>query len=118
MIAPEVTEMYNASATPVSLANWRVICNTGSMATEIGRIISSACYDKKLRKSIVDNNPVVHPGNHFYLVNNSELFDYWYGNSDGTWGSDPKEEIPVFQMDEENWGITYKIKRFGNLLFY
>jgi len=110
MIAPEVTEMYNASATPVSLANWRVICNTGSLATEIGRIRSTACYDKKLRKSIIDNNPVVHPGDHFYLVNNVELFDYWYGSGNGIWGSSLKEEIPVFQMDEENWGVTYKIK--------
>jgi len=110
MVAPEVTEMYNASATPVSLANWRVICNTGSAATEIGRIKSSSCYDKKLRKSIVDSNPAVHPGDHFYLVNNTELFDYWYGSGNGKWGGGPKEEIPVFQMDEENWGITYKIK--------
>ena len=110
MIAPEVTEMYNASATPVSLANWRVICNTGSVATEIGRIKSASCYDKKLRKNILDNNPVVHPGDHFYLVNNVELFDYWYGSGNGKWGSSPKEEIPVFQMDEENWGVTYKIK--------
>jgi len=116
MLAPEVTEMYNASATPVSLANWRVICNTGSLATEIGRIKSSACYDKKLRKSIVDNNPVVHPGDHFYLVNNTELFDYWYGSGNGKWGSGLKEEIPVFQMDEENWGVAYKIKR-GQIIY-
>jgi len=110
MVAPEVSEMYNASATPVSLANWRIICNTGSTATEIGRIKSTTCYDKKLRKTIVDNNPVVHPGDHFYLVNNTELFDYWYGSGNGKWGGGPKEAIPVFQMDEENWGITYKIK--------
>ena len=110
MIAPEVTEMYNASATPISLANWRVICNTGSVASEIGRIKSSSCYDQKLRKNIVDQNPVVHPGGHFYLVNNSELFDYWYGSGNGKWGSSRKEEIPVFQMDAQRWGITYEIK--------
>ena len=110
MIAPEVTEMYNASATPISLANWRVICNTGSVASEIGRIKSSSCYDQKLRKNIIDQNPVVHPGGHFYLVNDSELFDYWYGSADGKWGTSRKEEIPVFQMDAERWGITYEIK--------
>ena len=111
MVAPEVTEMYNASATPVSLANWRVICNTGSVATEIGRIKSTICYDKILHKNIVDNNPVVHPGDHFYLVNNTELFDYWYGSGNGKWGGGLRETIPVFQMDEENWGVSYKVKK-------
>jgi len=108
--APEVIEMYNASSTPISLANWRVICNTGSLATEIGRIRSSSCYDKKLRKSIIDNNPVVHPGGHFYLVSDTSLFDSWYGSGNGKWGGNTQEEVPVFQMDEENWGVTYKIK--------
>ena len=111
MIAPEVTEMYNASATPVSLANWRVICNTGSLASEIGRIKQTSYFDKKLRKSIVDDNPVVHPGSHFNLVNDVELFDYWYGSGNGKWGSSSKEEIPTFQMDAERWGITYEIAK-------
>ena len=110
MIAPEVAEMYNASATPISLANWRVICNTGSLATEIGRIKSTAYYDKKIRKTVIDDNPVVSPGGHFYLVNDTRLFDYWYGSGNGEWGSGPKEEIPVFQMDEDRWGVSYKIK--------
>ncbi len=75
-IAPEVSEMYNASATPVSLANWRVICNTGSKATEIGLISDTSYYDKILKKSIRTDNPVVEPGGHFYLVNDTELFDH------------------------------------------
>lgn len=111
MQAPEVTEMYNASATPVSLANWRVICNTGSKATEIGLIRSTSYYDKKLRKKITTDNPVVDPGGHFYLVNDLKLFDYWYGSGNGEWGSSPKEEIPVFEMDQDNWGVAYKIKK-------
>jgi len=110
MIAPEVSEMYNASATPVSLANWRVICNTGSLATEIGRIKRTAYYDQKLKRTIVDDNPVVSPGGHFYLVNDTELFDRWYGNGDGVYGSGPKEEVPVFQMNAERWGITYEVE--------
>jgi len=110
MVAPEVSEMYNASATPVSLANWRVICNTGSLATQIGRIRRTAYYDKKLKRRIVDDNPVVQPRGHFYLVNNTELFDSWYGNADNKWGSSADEQVPVFQMDEENWGVAYKIK--------
>jgi len=77
MLAPEVSEMYNASATPVSLANWRVICNTGSLATEIGRIKRTAYYDQKLKRTIVDDNPVVSPGGHFYLVNDTELFAFF-----------------------------------------
>jgi len=110
MIAPEVCEMYNASATPVSLANWRVICNTGSKATEIGVIHNTSYYDNKIGKSITTDNPVINPAGHFYLVNDTELFDYWYGNEDSKWGSSTKEEIPVFQMDTNNWGVTYKIK--------
>ena len=114
VIAPEVIEMYNASATPISLANWRVICNTGSLATQIGRIRSTEYYDQKLRRGIVDNNPVVQPRGHFYLVNDKELFDSDYGNADNKWGSSADEQIPVFQMDEQNWGVTYKIKSTRN----
>ena len=111
MVAPEVVEMYNASATPISLANWRVICNTGSLATQIGRIRSTAYYDQKLRRGIVDDNPVVQPRGHFYLVNDTKLFDGWYGNGDDKWGSRADEQVPVFQMDEQNWGVSYKIKK-------
>jgi len=111
LVSPEVSEMYNASATPVSLANWRVICNTGSKATEIGLIHNTFYYDKKLKKTITTDNPVVEPGGHFYLVNDTKLFDYWYGSGNGKWGSSPKEEIPIFQMDTDNWGVAYKIKK-------
>lgn len=111
MIAPEVVEMYNASMTPVSLANWRVVCNTGSLATEIGRIERTSYYDRRTGRSILNNNPVIAPGGHFYLVNDTKLFDCWYGNGDGTWGTAHTEEVPVFQMDKRNWGITYKISR-------
>ncbi len=111
MVAPEVTEMYNASATPVSLANWRVICNTGALATEIGRIRRTAYYDTKLRRRVIDDNPVVAPGDYFYLVNDTELFDGWYGNADKKWGSKADEQIPVFQMDKQRWGVMYKIQK-------
>ena len=107
---PEVVEMYNVSATPISLANWRVICNTGSLATQIGRIRKTEYYDQKLKRRIVDDNPVVQPGGHFYLVNDKRLFDAQYGNADNIWGSAADEQVPVFQMDEQNWGVTYKIK--------
>ena len=110
LLAPEVAEMYNASATPVSLANWRVICNTGTLATQIGRIRNTAYYDQKLRRRVIDNNPVVQPGGHFYLVNDTELFDNWYGNEDEKWGSKADEQVPVFQMDEQNWGVAYDIE--------
>ncbi len=111
MVSPEVVEMYNASATPISLANWRVICNTGSLATQIGRIHSTSYYDQKLRRGITDDNPVVQPSGHFYLVNDIELFDGWFGNGDNKWGSRADEQVPVFQMDEQNWGVAYKIKK-------
>jgi len=112
--APEIIEMYNASATPVSLANWKVICNTGSEVSEIGVIHNTSYYDKKLRKSIRTDNPVVQPQGHFYLVNDTELFDANYGNANNKWGSTANEQIPVFQMDEQNWGVTYRIKRTKN----
>ena len=111
LLAPEVAEMYNASVTPVSLANWRVICNTGSLATQIGRIRHTAYYDQILRRRVIDNNPVVQPNGHFYLVNDTMLFDAWYGNADNKWGSKADEQVPVFQMDEQNWGVTYDIDK-------
>jgi len=107
---PEVVEMYNASATPISLANWRVICNTGSLATQIGRIRRTEYYDQKIKRQITDDNPVIQPRGHFYLVNDKSLFDATYGNADNKWGSAANEQVPVFQMDEQNWGVTYKIK--------
>ncbi len=110
LVAPEVVEMYNASDTPISLANWRVICNTGSLATEIGRIRQTAYYDTVLKQPIIDDNPVVMPRGHFYLVNDTGLFDAQYGDGDFKWGSRADEQIPVFEMDEKNWGVAYKIK--------
>jgi len=111
VVAPEVVEMYNASATPISLANWRVICNTGSLATQIGRIRQTSYYDQKLHRSIIDDNPVVQPRGHFYLVNDTKLFDAAYGNANNKWGSSVNEQVPLFQMDEQNWGVAYKIKK-------
>jgi hypothetical protein len=111
MIAPETVEMYNASSTPISLANWRVICNTGSLASEIGRIRQTAYYDTVLKRRMIDDNPVVRPRGHFYLVNDTKLFDARYGNADFNWGSTADEQIPVFEMDKKHWGVAFKIKK-------
>ena len=111
MVGPEVVEMYNASDRPISLANWRVICNTGSLATEIGRIKRTAYYDPISQKPLADDNPCVTPHGYFYLVNDTKLFDARFGNGDGNWGSANNEQIPVFQMDEDRWGITYAIDK-------
>lgn len=111
LIAPEVVEMYNASETAVSLANWKVVCNTGTMATEIGNIKRTTYYDKRSGGRIIDDNPAVMPRSHFYLVNDAELFDMRYGNGDQLWGSAATEEIPVFEMDSKHWGISFKLKR-------
>lgn len=111
LIAPEVVEMYNASETAVSLANWKVVCNTGTMATEIGNIKRTTYYDKRAGGRIIDDNPAVMPRSHFYLVNDAELFDMRYGNGDQLWGSAATEEIPVFEMDSKHWGISFKLKR-------
>jgi hypothetical protein len=111
LMAPEVVEMYNASDTPISLANWRVICNTGSLATEIGRIKKTAYYDTILKRQIIDDNPIVRPRGHFYLVNDTELFDARYGNADNKWGSRADEQVPVFEMDKKHWGVSFKISK-------
>ena len=111
LIAPEVVEMYNASDTTVSLANWKVVCNTGTMATEIGNIRRTSYYDRISRGRLVDDNPAVLPRSHFYLVNDAELFDMRYGNVDGVWGNAATEQIPLFEMDAKHWGISFKLKR-------
>jgi hypothetical protein len=111
LVAPETVEMYNASSTPISLANWRVICNTGSLATEIGRIRQTAYYDTVLKRRMIDDNPIVRPRGHFYLVNDAKLFDARYGNADFKWGSRANEQVPVFEMDKKHWGVAYKIAK-------
>jgi len=114
VVAPEVVEMYNASVTPVALANWRVICNTGSLATEIGRIDHVTYFDATIGRMVNDVNPHVQPNSHFYLVNDVQLFDYWHGDRSGLWGNRASEQIPAFQMDQDNWGISFRIKRTEN----
>lgn len=114
VVAPEVVEMYNASSTPVPLANWRVICNTGSLATEIGRIDTVSYYDATVGRMVTDVNPHVRPNSHFYLVNDVQLFDCWYGDASGAWGNRASEQIPAFQMDQDNWGISFRIKKTEN----
>jgi len=114
VVAPEVAEMYNASATPVALANWRVVCNTGSLASEIGQIQHVTYYDGAQGRMVDDYNPQVLPNSHFYLVNDATLFDDWYGDASGTWGNRASEQVPVFQMDQDNWGISFKIQRTEN----
>jgi hypothetical protein len=52
---------------------------------------------------------VIQPGGYFYLANNSEIFDIHYANGDGEYGSSVEEDIPLFELTEENWGITYPI---------
>jgi type II secretory pathway component PulK len=115
LVAPEVAEMYNASDHPISLANWRVICNTGSLATKIGHIRRTAFYDRTLKQRVIDDNPIVAPRGHFYLVNDTRLFDARYGNADFLWGSRADEQVPVFQMDERRWGVSYKIAKVERL---
>jgi len=85
---------------PVHLSKYYPTYKLNLPGTPIGTLNKARdILRKKLRKSIIDDNPVVQPGCHFNLVNDIELFDYWYGSGNGKWGSGPKEKIPTFQMD-------------------
>jgi hypothetical protein len=105
---PEVLELINVSPNPISLKNWTLTFNTGTIANDIGRIRS--CHGYSPAGGSTMSNPMI-PGNgYFYLVNDMRLFNCEFGS--GTpreWGRDASQQIPVWEIPRESWGVQYKI---------
>ncbi len=106
---PDVVELLNVSDHPVSLLNWNVVVNTGVDALTLATI-DTACYYSSTRNGRYDDpNPVIKPNGYFYLTNNREIFDREYCDGDGIYGGSSSETIPVYELPDKTWGITYRI---------
>ncbi len=106
---PDIVELINVSDKPISLRNWQVVMNTGVEALTLDTIDMAKHYSVERNGTYEDPNPVIKPGGYFYLANNSEIFDIHYANGDGEYGSSVEEDIPLFELAEKDWGITYPI---------
>lgn len=107
---PDIIELINISDTPISLRNWTLVANTGSLAYDLGTISHAYLYSREDNRRIQDFNPVIRPHEYFYLCNNAEIFDYDFGSSkNGIWGSDAGEQMPVFEISDDTWGVRFQI---------
>ncbi len=109
---PDIIELVNISDKPVSLAGWRILLNTGSVALELCRIDSVFNYEKKFKNSRINKNPVIPPNGYAYLTSDETIFDIEYGNNSRKWGDTRKESYFCYQLPVDSWGIWYKIKGF------
>ena len=106
---PDIVELINVSDRPISLKNWDVVVNTGIEAETLATIDSVLYYSPDFNKRYEDPNPVIKANGYFYLTNNRKVFDYEHGNGDGDYGSDQSERIPVYELPDTRWGITYNV---------
>jgi hypothetical protein len=107
---PDVIELINIGNRPVSLRGWSLVANTGTLAYELGVIKGATSYSKEESGRIFDPNPVIRPNEYFYLCNNEEIFDYDFGTiQNGTWGSGAAEQMPVYEISDDTWGVRFKI---------
>jgi len=112
-IRPDIVELINVSDKPISIAGWRVMVNTGSVAKELCRINSATHYSSASGGYLDDENPVIPPNGYAYLTSDSKIFDLEYGGSKSeTWGDTAKEQYPCYELPQETWGVWYKIKGF------
>jgi len=87
-VRPDIVELVNVSDKPVSIAGWRVMVNTGSVAKELSYINSATHYEPASGGYLDDKNPVIPPNGYAYLTSDSKIFDLEYGASkSGTWCS-------------------------------
>ena len=107
---PEVIELINISSKAISLRNWTLTFNTGSIVNDIG--IIDFAFGRNLSGRKPDANPVIDGNGYFYLVNNLPLFRNAFsgGTPKYSWGTSSKEENPVWVIPSDSWGVQYKIK--------
>jgi hypothetical protein len=108
---PDIIELMNISARPVSLRGWSLVANTGALSYELGVIDRATMYSREDNGRIVDRNPTIRPNEYFYLCNNIEIFDRDYGrNKNGVWGSSNDEQMPVYEINDDSWGVRFLIR--------
>ena len=109
-VRPEVIELININPNPISIRNWTLTFNSGSIANDIGIIDYGLGYG--LNGKNPDSNPVIAGNGYFYLVNNLPLFKNAFsgGKPNFSWGNNASQENPVWEIPADSWGVQYKIK--------
>jgi len=109
-VRPEVIELININPNPISIHNWTLTFNSGSIANDIGIIDYGLGYG--LNGKSPDANPVIAGNGYFYLVNNLPLFksEFYGGEPNFSWGNNAGQENPVWEIPADSWGVQYKIK--------
>ena len=110
---PDVVELINVSDNPISLRNWRVVMNTGVSAETLAVIDKARYYSDKQGGRYDDPNPRIPPDGFFYLTNDRDLFAMEYCSGNPSYGDGKMENIPVFELPDRTWGITYPIIAVG-----
>jgi hypothetical protein len=110
-VRPEVMELINVSPNPISLKNWTLTFNTGTIANDIGQIES--CYGYSPRGGQVMSNPLIEGNGYMYLVNDVRLFNSEFGSGTPTeWGRNASQQIPVWEIPRDSWGVQYEISGY------
>lgn len=110
LVRPEVMELINVSPRPISLKNWTLTFNSGSIVNDIGQIDSCAGYGAGPGGRGV--NPIIDGNGYFYLVNDMKLFNAEFGSKrPELWGRNASQSVPVWQLPSDSWGVQYRISR-------
>lgn len=110
-VRPDIIELMNISDRPVSLRGWSLVANTGAETYELGTIDYAIQYSRQDSGRKEEPNPIIQPNEYFYLCNNLEIFDYDHGSArDGVWGSSSDEQMPAYEINDDRWGVRFKIK--------
>lgn len=108
---PDIVELINISSAPISLRNWSVVVNTGVESFDLARIDKAEHYSKAYGGYYDDPNPLIAPGGYFYLTSNKQIFDIEYCKGTGGYGHNKENEIPVFELPADDWGILYDVTK-------
>ncbi|MCX7848225.1 MAG: hypothetical protein N2595_09390 [bacterium] len=110
-VRPDIIELMNISDRPVSLRGWSLVANTGALAYELGTIDHAVQYSRQDTGRKVELNPTIQPNEYFYLCNNLDIFDRDFGGTrDGLWGTSADEQMPAYEINDDRWGVRFKIK--------
>jgi len=110
-VRPDIIELMNISDRPISLRGWSLVANTGAESYQLGTIDHAVQYSRQDSGRKTELNPTIQPNEYFYLCNNLEIFDYDYGSArDGVWGTSNDEQMPAYEINDDRWGVRFKIK--------
>ncbi len=110
-VQAEVMELINVSPRPISLKNWTLTFNSGSITNDIGQVDYSVGYGAGPGGRNV--NPTIDGNGYFYLVNNMKLFNADFGTKrPELWGQTASQRVPIWELPTDSWGVQYEQWRF------